>query len=391
MSGARARLRRIGWILGLGVAISAAVLLGVTGASSTGSEGGVVLEVLEASVSDGRLKAAVSVTNNDSIRHELDAYVTLGVFSGGSAWDRRVIESTSQIVPIRSGQETLVVWDEPVNILNGSYEPTAWVGLDRGEGLVLQATGVESVDVSDNGAPARVRAAGASPITGVDVQISGAELLTVLGTVTSEEPGELKVDIVPAIARQPWWSVEAVKTAIVDSDETEHQIDLLHALPAGDYLVRLELLDVDGALADQVMLPDVVSVLDLGAARRDGPVAGDLAIVSVSVPDTEWAAPNEALVELEVQNLSNEPVSGKFWWLLSAPGEPEPWRFVDARSFDVGRTLEPRQRRTIRLAIDGALPTGNGFELTVWSHIDAGTGETQHSDGVRINQLIDIG
>ena len=66
MSGARARLRRIGWILGLGIAISAAVLLGVTGASSTGSEGGVVLEVLEASVSDGRLKAAVSVTNNDS-------------------------------------------------------------------------------------------------------------------------------------------------------------------------------------------------------------------------------------------------------------------------------------------------------------------------------------
>ena len=109
MSGARARLRRIGWILGLGVAISAAVLLGVTGASSTGSDGGVVLEVLEASVSDGRLKAAVSVTNNDSIRHELDAYVSLGVFSGGSAWDRRVIESTHQIVPIRSGQETLVV------------------------------------------------------------------------------------------------------------------------------------------------------------------------------------------------------------------------------------------------------------------------------------------
>ena len=101
MSGARARLRRIGWILGLGIAISAAVLLGVTGASSTGSEGGVVLEVLEASVSDGRLKAAVSVTNNDSIRHELDAYVSLGVFSGGSAWDRRVIESTHQIVPIR--------------------------------------------------------------------------------------------------------------------------------------------------------------------------------------------------------------------------------------------------------------------------------------------------
>ena len=391
MSGARARLRRIGWILGLGVAISAAVLLGVTGASSTGSDGGVVLEVLEASVSDGRLKAAVSVTNNDSIRHELNAYVSLGVFSGGSAWDRRVVESTSQIVPIRSGQETLVVWDEPVNILNGSYEPTAWVGLDRGDGLVLQATGAESVDVSDNEAPARVVAAGASLITGVDVQLSGAELLTVLGTVTSEEPGELKVDIVPANARQPWWAIEAVQTAIVDSGGTEHEVDLLHALPAGDYMVRLQLRDADGALTDQVMLPDVASVLDLGAARRDGPVAGDLAIVSVNVPDTEWGSPNEALVELEVQNLSAEPVSGTFWWLLSAPGEPEPWRFVDARSFDVGRTLEPRQRRTIRLALDGDLPTGAGFELTVWSHVDPGTGETQHSDGVRINQLIDIG
>ena len=79
------------------------------------------------------------------------------------------------------------------------------------------------------------------------------------------------------------------------------------------------------------------------------------------------------------------------WWLLSAPGEPEPWRFVDAQSFDVGRTLEPRERRTIRLAIDGLLPSGQGFELTIWSHIDPGTGETQHSDGVRVNQLIDIG
>lgn len=390
MSGARARLRRIGWILGLGVAITVAVLLGVTGASTTASDGGVVLEVLEASVSDGRLKAAVSVTNNDSIRHELDAYVSLGVFSGGSAWDRRVVESTHQIVPIRSGQETLVVWDEPVNILNGSYEPTAWVGLERGDGVVLQATGVESVDVSDNEAPARVVAAGASLITDVDVQVSGAELLTVRGTVTSEEAGELKVDVVPANARQPWWATEAVTTAIVDADELTHDFDLLHALPAGDYMVRLQLLQEE-MLVDQIMLPTVASVLDLGTARRDGPVAGDLAIVSVNVPDVEWAQPNEALVEIEVQNLSTEPVSGKFWWLLSAPGEPEPWRFVDARSFDVGRTLEPRQRRTIRLAIDGGLPTGAGFELTVWSHIDPGTGETQHSDGVRINQLIDIG
>ena len=390
MSGARARLRRIGWILGLGVAISAAVLLGVTGASTTASEGGVVLEVLEASVSDGRLKAAVSVTNNDSIRHELDAYVSLGVFSGGSAWDRRVIESTRQIVPIRSGQETLVVWDEPVNILNGSYEPTAWVGLERGDGVVLQATGDESVDVSDNDAPARVDAAGASLITGVDVQVSGAELLTVRGSVSSEEAGELKVDVVRANAREPWWAIEAVKTAIVDADELTHEFDLLHALPPGDYMVRLQLLQEE-MLVDQIMLPTVASVLDLGTARRDGPVAGDLAIVAVNVPDAEWAQPNEALVEIEVQNLSTEPVSGKFWWLLSAPGEPEPWRFVDARSFDVGRSLEPRERRTIRLAIDGLLPAGQGFELTVWSHIDTGSGETQHSDGVRVNQLIDIG
>ena len=390
MSGARARLRRIGWILGLGVAISAAVLLGVTGASTTASEGGVVLEVLEASVSDGRLKAAVSVTNNDSIRHELDAYVSLGVFSGGSAWDRRVIESTHQIVPIRSGQETLVVWDEPVNILNGSYEPTAWVGLERGDGVVLQATGEESVDVSDNDEAARVVAAGASLITGVDVQVSGAELLTVRGSVSSEEAGELKVDVVRANAREPWWAIEAVKTAIVDADELTHEFDLLHALPPGDYMVRLQLLQEE-MLVDQIMLPTVASVLDLGTARRDGPVAGDLAIVAVNVPDAEWAQPNEALVEIEVQNLSTEPVSGKFWWLLSAPGEPEPWRFVDARSFDVGRSLEPRERRTIRLAIDGLLPAGQGFELTVWSHIDTGSGETQHSDGVRVNQLIDIG
>lgn len=391
MSGARARLRRIGWILGLAIAISTAVLLGVTGASSTGSDGGVVLEVLEASVSDGRLKAAVSVTNNDSIRHELDAYVSLGVFSDGSAWDRRVVESTHQIVPIRSGQETLVVWDEPVAILDGSYEPTAWAGLERGDGLVIQATGTESVDVSDNDAPARVEAAGASFITDVDVQISGSELLAVTGTVMTEEPGELKVDVVGANGRQPWWAAEAVKTAIVASDDTEHQVDLLHALPAGDYLVRLQLLDADGKIADQVMLPTVASVLDLGTARRDGPVVGDLAIVSVNLATAAWQTPGDALVEIDVQNLSAEPVSGKFWWLLSAPGEPEPWRFVDARSFDVGRTLEGRERRTMRLALDGGLPTGAGFELTVWAHIDDGTEETRHSDGVRINQLIDIG
>ncbi len=352
------------------------------------------VEVLDASVDDGRMTAAVSVKNNDSRRQNVDVSLTLGAFGSTEAWSRRVAEASSKAVGIRSDEEVLVVWDELVAVPTGSYELTVWIRTERADGLVTQETAEFAIE-AESSSPSRVAPPGPGPsLDEPNLTVRGGGLLTIGGSVAAEgaETGSvLKLDLLDASDSQPWWARPAIDSYIfddrVESEPQRFSVDSMSAVPSGTYAVRIELLNED-VVEDSILLAGTVVITPPDdAIRRVELPSGPLAITGVTVEQRVEA--NDLIVSLEVQNMSTDPVDGLFWWLLSSPGEPEPWRFVDARSFEVGRRLEPRERRTIRLALDGVMNTGTGFELSLWAHTTVPGADSTHSDGVRLKELMD--
>lgn len=393
---ARRRGRMIAAVLGVCAVTIGAITLGTTGADEAVSKP-LGVDVLDIEVEGNQVKAAVNIENLDRVRHEMEVFLTVGVFGSQDAWDRRVAETSRKTVAARSGETVLAVWDEPIAVPSGDYEITAWVRLlNTPEGQVVSATGREGVTIESD-VIARVVSPGDGPrIAAPDLQPTGGDFLALVGSVTVEElsvDGTMKIDVVPAHGADAWWSRPAVRTILIDAPpdadgSATGWLDQLIPMPAGDYRLRVELL-TNEFLEDQLLLPAVATVAPTHESiSRSAEPVGSIALVAATT-EPAWTSPDKAIVAVEVQNLSNEHVDGRFWWILSSPGEPEPWQFAEAKSFEVQRRLDPRERRTIRLALDGEVNVGRGFELSVWTHQVAPDDSSSHSDGVRVTALID--
>ena len=129
------------------MALATVLLLATTRGAEP--EGVVEIEVLEATVVDGRLAAAVNIENNDTRQQDVDITLTLGLFGTAEPWDRRVAEVGPRTAGIRSGDTALVVFDSPVAVADGSYELTAWVETEAPSDGVTHATAGFPVDVTD--------------------------------------------------------------------------------------------------------------------------------------------------------------------------------------------------------------------------------------------------
>ncbi len=382
-------------LIGLGAAVALATVLILATTRGAEPEGVVEIDVLEATVIDGRLAAAVNIENNDNRQQDVVITLTLGLFGTTDPWDRRVAEIGPRTAGIRSGHTALVVFDSPVAVADGSYELTAWVETEAPSDGVTYTTAGFAVDVAD-GRIGRMKPVddGAPHVSTPDISLTGGPILELAGEVAAAagpEDARLKVDLIPGSDATPWWATTAISTTIFDDattrgTESVFQVDIQTVPEPGDYRVRLEILDGETVL-DAIVLADVVTVEPPpDHIRRDEQPVGPLAILDAT-PNLEVDDP---IVEVVVVNTSDEAVDGVVWWLLAAPREAEPWNFAEARSFEVGRRLEPGEQRTLRLAADGELEAGIGFELSVWAHTsEPGSDETQHSDGVRLNQLID--
>ncbi len=388
--------RKIGALLGAAIVASGALLLALTRPAEPGQV--VSIEVLDASVVDGRIAAAVNIENHDSRHQDLLVSLTLGVYGETDAWGRRVAEVPAQAAAVRSGDKTVVVWDNDIAIPTGTFELTAWVRTEPPNDVVTQITAPFAVEVADKSL-ARVTGIDTDEAHFADVRViaDGGDFLSLNGwgqAANSPEDVSVKLDVlsVDTTERTPWWAAAAITTILLDDLEANadgfgFEIDQLRALPPGRYQVRAELLD-GTTVADSVLLPDLVTVdRPHESIDRTEPPIGPLAILEVS---SDFDLDDGLVVSVEVQNISDVATDGLFWWLLAAPGEPEPWRFVEAKSFNVGRRLEPGERRTIRLALDGDMTVGTAFELSVWAHTtEPDSDNTTHSDGVRATNLID--
>lgn len=379
--------------MGAAVVTTAALVLGLTDGGEAGEPA--TVEVIDARVTDGRLAVAMTVENHDNRHQDVEISLTLGVFGDNDAWSRRVAEVAPREAAIRSGDSALVVWDEPIALPTGSYELTAWVKTEEPNDIVIQHTAPFTV-LAESDQIARVKApAGDSAfIIEPGITVEGGEFVHVYGDVLVEAPRaptSVRIDLLPLGQGGPWWVHDAVKTLTTENvrraDTWSLPVDLMTALPPGEYGVRMALL-TGGEANDNILLPITVTVdPPAETIRRGVPVSGPLAIVDAVV---EASGDEGLVVTATVQNLHTGPVDGVFWWLLGTPGDPEPWRFPDGTSFRVGRRLEAGERRDIRLVLDGDLPVGIGFELSVWAHTTVpDSEETLHSDGIRATQMID--
>jgi hypothetical protein len=93
-------------------------------------------------------------------------------------------------------------------------------------------------------------------------------------------------------------------------------------------------------------------------------------------------------VTVRIRNTTSEPQSGLVWYVLAAPGEPEPWRRHAHSSSERSIHLVPGRSATVEFAgPQGALD--GRFDLSVWLHATRpSTGERYHSDMRRHDALI---
>lgn len=372
------------------IVASGALVLSFTGADEPVEP--LTVNVIGATIIDGRLAAAISIENHSAVRQDLEITLSLGVFGASDAWTRRVAEVGAHASAIRSGETSLVVWDEPVAVPTGSYELTAWVDTGESNTGVIQRTATFTVTAhSEQVARVSPPDTNQPHFVDPDLTIEGGSFFRMSGFVQVEgtdRPPIVKVDLLVADPSTPWWAQPAATTYVFDNHDLNTgttPIETLAAVTPGEYRIRIELIQTD-KVHDVVLLPALV-VIDPSpdGVRRNAAVAGPLAITNAQ---REEGA--ELIISVDVRNLSHEAVDGVFWWFLSAPGEPEPWRFADGTSFQIGRRFEPGEQRTVRLVLDGEANAGTGFEVSVWAHTDnPDDDETTHSDGVRLKELID--
>lgn len=385
--------RQLSLLVGFLIVVMGAGALRMAGSAK--SEQIAQISAIEAEIVDGQLIATVSVTNSDSIRHELEIWLTLGRFGAGNAWDRRVSQASSQHTALRSGGDAALTWNEAAAVPAGSYEVTAWARLDGRDGQVIQRTSADTLEMAISSPLSRLNSQSESTRLGeLSLDVTGGAFATMRGSVifdTSTSP-TLKIDIVDAEDTEPWWSRTAIHSFVSESEMTddvysEAVIEHMAFLAPGDYRVRVEAL-YGSVQLDQVLLSEPLTI-DRGdsSIRRSDLPTGAIAILAATTSQ-DWSIPANRILNIEVQNLGPDPVDATFWWLMAAPGEPQPWKFTEGRSFEVNRRLEPFEHRNIRLRLMGEVSDGTGFELSAWTHVVDDSGETQHSDGVRLTDLI---
>jgi len=386
------RRRRVAIVAGLVFVIASVTALVVTGAEEA-------VETVEMALGDvvvdeeGQLTAAVSLSNRDALRHEIEVWLTVGQFGEGDAWSRRVAELSAHSIDLRSGEAEALSWHQPVAVPSGWYEVTAWARVDGEDGRVIQIQAAEAVEFLESAAVSRVINHGQHRIDVATLDLDGGDFARIAGVVngTASGPVLVKVDLLSDVTGQPWWSSAAAATFVEEAAPLEGSqisvgFDRMLPLHAGTYAVRVELWEGE-TLLDQILLGDRMTISEPPESiRRDVLPSGALAIVSIELDADDLA---NAVATVELQNLSDQPVEGLMWWLMAAPGDPAPWELPDARSFEIGRRFEPFERRAVRLAIDGPPPTGHGFELSAWAHVlPPDSDGSVHSDGVRLRQLI---
>jgi hypothetical protein len=391
-------IRRKHWvaiIAGTIVLVASGAALALTGAEESGQT--VQIALGEVTLEDDMLLASVSLSNADSTQHEVDVWLTLGLFGAGEAWDRRVSELETRSVALRSGEAAAVHWDEAVAAPSGWYEVTAWVRLDGEGGQVMQLTAENGIEVTAEDVLSRVHPASSERrLNAPDLTMIGGEFGYLRGSISAtagSDATSAKIDLLAEDARTPWWSRTAESTfhaQMADGADgiSAAPVDRMIALRPGDYTVRIQLWSGE-ELLDQVLLPDHIEVspADSSVLREALPV-GPVAIVAIEA-SPDWSGAERHVVTVDLQNLSSESITASVWWYLAAPGDPAPWEFPEARSFEISRDLDPFERRSVRLAIDGPPPTGRGFELSAWTHVVPESGDSVHSDGVRHTQSID--
>ncbi len=384
------RRRRVAIVAGLVFVIASVTALVVTGAEEPAETVEIALGDVYVD-EDQQLIAAVSMSNGDALRHEIEVWLTVGQFGDSDAWSRRVAELTTHRIDLRSGEAEALDWEEPVAVPAGWYEVTAWARVDGGQVLQIQAP--EAIQYLDSAPASRVATHGTRHVEVVTIDLDGGDFARIAGVVNGTAPGPVlvKVDLLGDVIGQPWWSSPAAatfveETAPLEGNRISFGFDSMLPLGSGIYAVRIELWEGE-TLLDQILLGDRMTISEPSETiRRDQFPTGPLAIVSVELDADDLA---NTLATVEIQNLSDQPVEGLMWWLMAAPGDPTPWEFPDARSFEIGRRFEPFERRTVRLAIDGPPPTGQGFELSAWVHVlPPDSEDSVHSDGIRLRQLI---
>ena len=96
-------------------------------------------------------------------------------------------------------------------------------------------------------------------------------------------------------------------------------------------------------------------------------------------------------VRVVVRNITSEPQSGVLWYVLAAPGEPEPWRVNAYASPERALQIAPGKTSTVELG--GPAPALDGiYELSAWLHgVVRGTSERFHSDFLAYGKAFVVG
>lgn len=94
-------------------------------------------------------------------------------------------------------------------------------------------------------------------------------------------------------------------------------------------------------------------------------------------------------VILDVENVTAETQTAVVWYILSPPGDPEPWRSAVYSAPEQTLEIAPGTRATVTFAAPVTVPEGE-FHLSAWVHGMA-DGERFHSDGAGVPDTIFVG
>lgn len=394
--------------VGVPLFVGALMVAALVGASDgvTRPKGPISLGVERAAIVDGRLVADVVMRSTGAVRHEVEVWMTLGVYGKADAWQRRVSETPALSAGLRKDETAQMAVDWPIFVPAGSYELTTWVRFDDTGGEVVQFTHDETIEVTEAAPLSRISevAPGGPWIEDVESEtIAGAFVhADLVARVPQTEPGStVQLDLIDADPSTTWWERRAVNTDVAEvtaapegssSSDDVARFDTSLLAPPGRYEVRLHLLDSTGVQLDQVLVAGEVTVDDIDPSiRRIGRTAGPLVVTAVEYPAT-WSEAADATVVAEVENLSADVVTGELWWHLAAPGVFEPWNAAEVSSESVRQTFQPGERRSVPLSVDGDTLVGDPYELSVWVHAEAEAEakDGAHSDGVLGTQLVAI-
>ncbi len=134
-----------------------------------------------------------------------------------------------------------------------------------------------------------------------------------------------------------------------------------------------------------VRLAAIVGLVLLAAATAQGQEPQKLRLVEIVVSETRHRL--EA-VTVTVQNVTDSPQNGYVWYILSEPGNPQPWvapaYMAPEQAFE---GLGPGQAVSLSFAGPDVQLTGQ-YGLSVWVHQLNASGEREHADGAAYGEVI---